>query len=114
MKQSNNKNNLHFGIYEKSYRLIYQELKNEPKIKRAVLFGSRAMNTAKKGSDIDIAVYGNNIDIRLLNRISAKLNQELPIPYHIDILNYKNINSQELKDHIHKYGKIIYDTNNEQ
>jgi len=35
--------------------------------------------------------------------------EDSSIPYFYDILNYKTINSDELKEHIRRYGKVIYE-----
>jgi len=97
------------GIYNRSYQIIYETLQKEPGIEKAVLFGSRAMGNAKKGSDIDIAIFGNNINQQLISKISTKLNQEDPIPYFIEIIDYKTISNPKLKQHIDEKGVTIFE-----
>ena len=97
------------GIYNRSFQIIYESLSNEPRIKKAFLYGSRALGNAKKGSDIDIEKKKKNITQEIINKISTKLNQEAPIPYFIDIINYNSISNQELKKHIDKHGVTIFE-----
>lgn len=78
---------------------IYQVLKQEKKIKNILLFGSRAKGTAKKGSDIDLAIVGDDISFRDMCAFAMKLD-ELDLPYKIDLVDYNAITNQELKDHI--------------
>ncbi|MCF8234159.1 MAG: nucleotidyltransferase domain-containing protein [Bacteroidales bacterium] len=96
------------GISQYSYQLIIETLSNEEQILQAVLYGSRAMGNARKGSDIDIAIKASTISYELINALSTKLNQELPIPYHVDVQHYDTIKNEALKKHIDDYGQIIY------
>jgi len=77
-------------------------------VEKAILFGSRAMGNYKKGSDIDIALYGKQLKQSTCNRISGMLNQELPIPFFVEIVNLQTVSNIDLKEHIQKYGKVIY------
>jgi len=97
-----------FGIYEKSYDLIINAIKSFHEIEKAIIFGSRAMGNFKKGSDVDIAIFGENIKFETTSELNAKLNEEIPIPYYVDILNFNDISSKELKKHIIEEGKVFY------
>ena len=98
-----------FGIYDNSFSLLLQSFKYFPKIEKAYIFGSRAMGNYKKGSDIDIAIMGKYINFETTARLHGKLNEELPIPYFVDVVNYNTIDAEELKQHILSEGKIIYE-----
>jgi len=97
-----------FGIYNKSFTRILESLKDFPEIEKAIIFGSRAMGNYKKGSDIDLAIVGDTITDQTKTRLSSILNQELPIPYFIDVLDYKSIANKDLVKHIDTEGKVIY------
>lgn len=101
-----NQNN--FGLLERDIIFIIKSLRAMPEIEKAIIFGSRAMGNYKKGSDIDIAIIGKNINDKIVTRLSSILNQELPIPYFVDVADYNSIAISELKKHIDKEGKIIY------
>lgn len=97
-----------YGISPRSFNLIINTLDNENQVLMAILYGSRAMGNAKKGFDIDIAIKTSSATHELTNRISTILNQQLPIPYQIDVQNYDAIENEALKKHIDIHGKIIY------
>jgi len=86
---------------------IKNVLRNDEKVKDIIIFGSRAKGNAKPGSDIDVALIGDNIEFDDLCRLGTKLD-ELDLPYKIDIINYDSIKNPELKDHIDRVGiKIV-------
>ena len=97
-----------FGIYDKSYDLILGEISKYPAIEKAVIFGSRAMGDYKKGSDIDIAVFGKKIDRDMILTLHSNLNEILPVPYYVDVVHFETLNSEPLKKHILEKGKLIY------
>ena len=81
--------------------------RNFSEIREVILFGSRAMGNYRQGSDVDLAVqHTGNKDT--ITRLSSRLNQELPIPYHIDVIDFNTISNKNLLDHITKYGVVIY------
>ena len=91
---------------------IKNVLKQYPQVEQAILFGSRAKGTSKPGSDIDLTLKGKEIDLRVLNRISQDLD-DLLLPYTIDMTIYQRITDQDILDHIHRVGKILYSAENE-
>ncbi len=101
------KNNI-FGVLERDLNFIVQEFKKFPEIEKAVIFGSRAMGNYKKASDIDIAIYGQDITFDILSKINYKLNEVIPTPYFIDVVHFEKTKNEELKKHISEFGKIIY------
>ena len=85
-----------------------QALKRFPEIEEAVMFGSRAMGHAKKGSDVDMAVKGSKVTPETLLRLKSFLDEELPLPYLFDLVHYESIQNPEFKTHIDSFGKKIY------
>lgn len=94
-----------FGLSEKTIEIIKKLLSNYPPIKEVKIFGSRAKGNYKPSSDIDLALFGN-IDDKLLRHIASELD-ELPTPYQFDVLNYNDIDNENLKNNIDKFGKIF-------
>ncbi len=92
-----------FGLPEKTINEIKKLLSKYPQIKEIKIFGSRAKGNYKPSSDIDLALFGN-IDDKLLRHIAFELD-ELPTPYQFDLLNYSDINNENLKNSIDKFGK---------
>lgn len=95
-----------FGLKEEEIKLLICVLQANADIEKAVIFGSRAMGTCKKNSDIDIALYGKTkIDDYLI-----KMQMDtLPLPYEFDVKDYNVIKNTKLKDHIDRVGKIIFE-----
>ena len=94
-----------FGLSEKTIEIIKKLLSNYPQIKEVKIFGSRAKGNYKPSSDIDLALFGS-IDDKLLRHIVSELD-ELPTPYQFDVLNYNDIDNENLKNNIDKFGKIF-------
>lgn len=73
---------------------LIHHLKNIKGIEKAWLFGSRAMGNYKPGSDIDIAVMGTNISNHDILYAIDTLNEEEPIPFFIEIIDFNKIDNQ--------------------
>ena len=98
-------NNL--GLEQSVTEKICGVFKNNDKIDRAAVFGSRAKGNYKKYSDIDIALWGN-LDILDAQHIAEELD-ELPLIYKFDVAADSKIKSSELREHIDRVGVVIYD-----
>lgn len=96
-----------FGLTSVELQIIIDIIKAYPEVEEALIFGSRALNTFRRGSDIDIALKGENLE-EIVIEISGLLNEESPLPYFLDILNYNTISNTDLLDHINRVGKSIY------
>lgn len=81
--------------------------KRYPQIHQAILFGSRALGKAKRGSDVDLALKGEDLD-KVATEISGELNDESPLPYFFDVIAYQSISNPALKAHIDRVGEVIY------
>ncbi len=90
-----------FGLSKKVIADIKSILKKY-NIKKASIYGSRAMGNFKNGSDIDICLFGK-IDLLTKHKIENELD-ELMLPYTIDISIYQNIKNRDLKKHIDTKG----------
>lgn len=97
-----------FGLLDRDMENLNKAFLSYNVVEKAVIFGSRAMGNYKKGSDIDIAIFGKNITYDILIRISGQINEELPIPYFVDVIHFETTENKELKAHILTEGKIIY------
>jgi len=100
-----------FGITEKSYNMLLELFTRHPEVEEVWLFGSRAKGTHKKGSDIDLAIKGENCNSDLALTLANQANEELPIPYQVDIIDYSSIDNPDLKEHIDRVGKLFYSKN---
>ncbi len=66
------------------------------------------MGNYKPGSDIDIAIFGNEVLIDTASSLRVMLEDEGPLPYFVDIVDYSNLTHKELKEQIDRMGKVIY------
>ena len=77
-------------------------------VDRAVLYGSRAVGTFGRASDIDLALEGANLDFPDLASLSSEF-AESSLPYKVDLVLRKEIVNPELEKRIQKYGKTFYE-----
>ena len=69
------------------------------------------MGTFKHGSNIDITIHGENINLSYLSKIEIAID-DLLLPYSFDISIFNQISNPDLVDHIKKYGTDFYQKNN--
>ena len=100
-------NDKYFGLIDGDIEIIIAILKKYPQIEQGLIFGSRAKGNFKPGSDVDIVLKGNVHDI--ITEIGFSLNEESLLPYKFDVLDYNEISSQNLIDHINRVGIIFYE-----
>jgi uncharacterized protein len=77
------------------------------KLDEVVIFGSRAKGNAKPGSDIDLALFGENISASDLLSFYEQLDN-LNLPYRFDLIIYDQIEKEAVREHIDRVGKQIY------
>lgn len=95
------------GLNEHTVAEIQEVLARFPEVERAVLFGSRAKGVAKLGSDIDLALYGENLDWRALGRIDDALD-DLLLPYTFSLLHHNGQTDAQVAAHIGRVGMAFY------
>ena len=77
-----------------------------PQISRVVIYGSRAMGTFRAGSDIDLAMEGQDLDISLQLKLLTEIEESL-IPYKIDLCIADQITNVDLRAHIQRVGQTF-------
>lgn len=98
-----------FGLKGEDLNYIVTEISKFSEIKKAVIFGSRAKGNYKPGSDIDIALFGDEVNFNVLSKLHSLLEDESPMPYFFDILDYTHTINEEIKKHIDWVGIPIYE-----
>lgn len=96
-----------YGLLERDLKYISEAVSKYVEIEQVIIFGSRAMGNYKPGSDVDIALKGQNVNKSTVTNMSDDLNEEYPLPYFFDVINYNDISNEELKYHIDHIGKIL-------
>ena len=95
-----------FGLNSNIIDIINKLFSQYEEIEVVKIFGSRANGNFKPTSDIDLVMFGK-ISNKQLRHIAFKLD-ELPTPYKFDVLNYDEIDNQNLLEIINKTAKIFY------
>jgi predicted nucleotidyltransferase len=97
-----------YGLSQKQIEEIQSILSKYEEIEKAVVFGSRAIDTFKEASDVDIAIKGVNVTFKTVAKLKYELEEETYIPFFFDVVAYNSIKSNELIEHIDTKGKILY------
>jgi type I restriction enzyme S subunit len=97
-----------YGLKETHINKIISVFDNYPDIDKAILYGSRAKGNYREGSDIDISLVGDKLNLNELLRIETELD-DLLLPYSIDISIFDKIENHELIQHIKRIGIILYE-----
>ena len=104
-------NNSQFGFKAGDIEIILAEVAKFPAIEKCIIYGSRAKGNNQQGSDVDIAIVSN--DKNIAREISNLLNEESPLPYTFDVIDYNTITHQDLIVQINRSGIVIYDRNSQ-
>lgn len=98
---------IQFGLSEQTIKSINDVFTRFPSIDSAILYGSRAKGNFRINSDIDLTLKGSAIDFTMLLKIENELD-DLMLPYKIDLSVFKNIENQDLIEHINRVGIEFY------
>ena len=99
-----------YGLRETDIEAILGVFTKYPQVQKVMLYGSRAKGTYRNGSDIDIALVGEALDLSLLFKIETELD-DLFLPYKMDVSMMHQIKNQDLIDHIKRLGLVLYQKN---
>lgn len=97
-----------YGLKEEQWDRLREVFAKNPRIEKAVLYGSRAKGTHRPFSDVDITLVGSELS---LNDLADLVNgiDDLLLPYMFDISLYSKLKSPELLDHISRRGIVVYE-----
>lgn len=96
-----------FGLKDSIIIEIKNVLSRYDEIEKALIFGSRARGDYKKTSDIDIAIFSDNITSTRLNLLRNDFD-ELDIIYTVDVVDFHRISKKELKNNIVNDAIVIF------
>lgn len=95
------------GLSTATLEQIFQILSRFPKVESAILFGSRAKGVHRRGSDIDLALVGSDLDLRELGRIADAF-YESSLPYEFSLIQYNADTDPSVAAHVKRVGKVLY------
>lgn len=95
-----------YGLSDHHLKAITEILAHKPGLEQAILFGSRAKNTHRPGSDVDIALKGPELTFNDILTLSIALD-ELWLPIRFDLVLYDRIKEPALLKQIDQNGKVL-------
>lgn len=96
-----------FGLRDTDIQKIKFVFERYPTVEKVILYGSRAKGNYRNGSDIDLTLIGDTLDLTMLLRINTELD-DLLLPYEIDLSVFSEIENTDLVEHINRVGKVFY------
>ena len=101
---------MEFGLKENIVSWLRNLFSLHKEIEKVIIYGSRAMDNYREGSDIDLTIVGENITLSLLLNLKTEINDST-MPYKVDLSIYDKIENPALIKHIEEYGKVFYERN---
>lgn len=97
-----------FGLSDTVIKELQDVFRRHANIKKVLIFGSRSKGNYRVGSDIDLAVIGNDIDYNLILSILCEID-DLDLLYSVDLLDYQKKKGSPIGDHIDRVGQVFYE-----
>lgn len=94
-----------FGLSEDIVQQITNSISNY-KIDKAVIYGSRGRGDFRPESDIDIAIYGENLSDTDFSKLCWDI-EGLPIIFKIDIVHVEKLSNVDLINNIKRDGMAL-------
>ena len=98
-----------FGLKNEIVERIKDVFANYPPVEQVILYGSRAVGSYKNGSDIDLTLKGDNLNLTIANKLCNDLD-DLLLPYTFDISIFSHISNPDLIEHIERVGIEFYNS----
>ena len=96
------------GLSERTLATFDSIFRKYPGISQVIIYGSRAKEKYRKGSDIDLTLKtGGAFTHTELLRITGDLDDS-DMPYFVDVSIYDKLSNPDLKAHIDRVGKVLY------
>ena len=99
---------IRFGLKESTIEKIISVFVKYTKIKKVLLYGSRAKGNYRNGSDIDLTLIGDELSYSQLGNLESDID-DLFLPYSFDISIFKDIDNPDLVDHINRIGVVFHE-----
>lgn len=99
---------MRFGLSADVIARLRHVFARYPEIERVVVYGSRAKGNYHEGSDIDLTLEGEAIDLSLMLKLENEVD-DLLLPYQLDLSLLAHIDDPDLRAHIARVGQVLYD-----
>ena len=97
-----------FGLSDTVIKELQGVFRRHANIRKVLIFGSRSKGNYRAGSDIDLAVVGNDINYSQLLDILCEID-DLELLYSVDLLDYQKKKGTPIGDHIDRVGQVFYE-----
>jgi predicted nucleotidyltransferase len=100
---------MQFGLSDYTLNTIKLILSKYPGIQAAILYGSRAKGNYRNGSDVDITLQADDTfsHTDLLHVMGDFDDSDMP--YTVDVSVFQDLKNENLKAHIQRVGKVLYE-----
>lgn len=95
------------GLTPQTLDRLRQIFQLYPEVERVVLYGSRAKGVFHERSDIDLVVFGQQVERRVIAAILLDLDDS-DIPLQVDLQCFHDLGNPQLIDHIRRVGVLVY------
>ena len=100
---------MQYGLSDNTLNILDSIFRKYPGIKQAILYGSRAKGKYRRGSDIDLTLKtGEDFTFTDLLHIAGDFDDS-DTPYFVDVSIYDKLSNPDLKAHIDRVGKVLYE-----
>lgn len=98
---------MQWGLKQSTIDQVSKVFSNYSELDQAILYGSRAKGDYKNGSDIDLTLKGEKLNLDIVWKIRNDID-DLPTPYTFDISFFDDISNKDLIEHINRVGVVFY------
>ncbi|SCX19517.1 Nucleotidyltransferase domain-containing protein [Nitrosomonas eutropha] len=96
-----------FGLPQAAITRLCHIFSQYPQIDSVILYGSRAKGNYRPGSDIDLSIQGEQLDLTTLLAIENQID-DLLLPWMVDLSLFHKIDDPDLIEHIQRIGIPFY------
>lgn len=96
-----------FGLSARTLERLRTVLSRYPQVRRALIYGSRALGTHRPGSDIDLTLDAPTLSFSDFLRLEQEVD-DLLLPYQMDLSRLADIEDGPLRDHIDRAGRLLW------
>ena len=96
-----------FGLPPSAVSQLRAVFAGEPRIRRALVYGSRAMGRQRPASDIDIALDAPDLPFSDFLGVIGAID-DLLLPWQVDLALLSQIGNPDLLDHIARVGRNLW------
>ncbi|MEW5967638.1 MAG: nucleotidyltransferase domain-containing protein [Pseudomonadota bacterium] len=93
-------------LREKDRQALKAALARFPEVRQAWVFGSRATGTARRASDIDLAIEAPDLNPARWHALQEALEQA-PVIYQLDVVRLDTLLDPKLRHAIHSEGVAV-------